>query len=86
MLLIQESVIIWIITIAFIVLAYICILNDYTGELPWLAVMVSFPWAAYGVSQAFYYKKSLAENTKGGIIYQKMLQDYSNESSEEEDE
>lgn len=68
-LLVQESVLIWIITIAFIVLAFVCVHNQYFGELPWLAAMAGFPWTAYGVSQAFYYKKSTAENTKGGIKY-----------------
>lgn len=68
-LLIQESILIWVMTIAFIGLAYICIINQYFGELPWLAAMVGFPWTAYGVSQACYYKKSEKENTQGGIVY-----------------
>ena len=76
-LLIQESILIWIITLAFIGLAYICILKDYTGSLPWLAAMVGFPWAAYGVSQAYYYKKSLAENTKDGIKFETTMAGYS---------
>mgnify|MGYP003303378691 CR=1 FL=1 len=58
LLLIQESVLIWIISLSFIVLAFYCISLGYTGTLPWLAAMVSFPWAAYGVSQMFYYRKS----------------------------
>lgn len=57
-LLIQESILIWIMTICFLVLAFICISKDYLGELPWLTAMVTLPWAAYGVSQAFYYKKA----------------------------
>lgn len=68
-LLVQESVLIWIMTIAFIALAFICVFNGYLGTLPWLAAMVSFPWGAYGMSQAFYYNKSKAENTQGGIVY-----------------
>lgn len=68
-LLIQESALIWIITVSCIVLAFICVKNQYFGELPWLAAMCGFPWTAYGVSQAFYYKKATAENTKGGIKY-----------------
>ena len=68
-LLIQESILIWVMTIAFIGLAYICIVNQYFGELPWLAAMVGFPWTAYGVSQACYYKKSEKENTQGGIVH-----------------
>jgi hypothetical protein len=49
-LLIQESILIWIMSLAFVALAYICIMNDYIGELPWLTAMVGFPWTAYGVS------------------------------------
>ena len=69
LLLIQESILIWIMTIAFIILAFICVANQYFGELPWLSVMVGLPWTAYGASQAFYYNKSKAENTAGGIVY-----------------
>ena len=58
---------------AFIVLAFICVANQYFGELPWLSVMVGLPWTAYGVSQAFYYKKSLVENSAGGIKYETVL-------------
>ena len=72
-LLIQESILIWIITIAFIGLAYMCILLGYLGSLPWLTAMVSLPWGAYGVSQAFYYKKSQAENTKNGVKYESVI-------------
>ena len=61
LLLIQESILIWIITLSFIVLAFVCISNGFFGELPWLATMVAFPWTAYGVSQACYYKKSEKE-------------------------
>ena len=79
LLLIQESILIWIITLAFIGLAYICILKDFTGSLPWLAAMVSFPWAAYAVSQMYYYKKSLAENTKDGIKFETTMANISTE-------
>lgn len=74
-LLIQESILIWITTIALIVLAFICIIQGYEGELPWLAVMVGLPWSAYGVSQACYYKKSRIENSEGGIVFASALQD-----------
>lgn len=71
-LLIQESLLIWFISVSFIILAFLCVINGYLGTLPWLAAMVSFPWAAYGVSQAFYYRKSQAENTKA-VLYMKPL-------------
>lgn len=72
-LLIQESVLIWIMTIAFIVLAFFCVMNGFFGELPWLAAMVAFPWTAYGVSQGFYYRKAMKENTKDGIKFETAL-------------
>jgi hypothetical protein len=37
--------------------------------------MASCPWAAYGASQAFYYKKAEKENTKGGIKYDTVMLD-----------
>lgn len=74
-LLIQESILIWFMTFFFMYLAYICIQNQYVGELPWLAAMVGFPWTAYGVSQMYYYKKSMKENSKNGIKYEAVMAD-----------
>lgn len=74
-LLIQESALIWIMTLCFIGLAALCIIKDYVGSLPWLTAMVSLPWTAYGVSQCFYYNKSKAENTKDGIKYETVMTD-----------
>lgn len=68
-LLIQESILIWVITISFLVLAFFCVINQYFGELPWITAMASLPWCAYSVSQACYYKKSEKENISGGITY-----------------
>lgn len=72
-LLIQESVLIWITTLSCIALAFVCVFNGYLGTLPWLSAMVGLPWTAYGVSQACYYNKSKAENTVGGIKYHSVL-------------
>lgn len=74
-LLVQESILLWITTIALIILAFICIFNDFTGELPWIGAMTAFPWSAYAVSQMYYYKKSCKENTKGGIKYESVMAD-----------
>ena len=74
-LLIQESILIWIITISFLVLAFICVFNGFFGELPWLTAIVGFPWTAYGISQAYYYKKSMKENTKDGIVYDQAMRE-----------
>lgn len=69
----QESTLIWIMSLSFIILAFYCIAKGFTGSLPWLSSMVGFPWTAYGVSQAFYYNKSKAENTSGGIKHESVL-------------
>ena len=69
-LLIQESILIWITTIAFIVLAFVCVFTGYLGPLPWVAVMITAAWGAYAVSQAAYYGKSKAENIAGGLVYE----------------
>lgn len=84
-LLIQESILIWIISIAFIILAFYCVMFGYIGDLPWLTTMVTFPWGAYGVSQAFYYKKSERENTRGGIKFESMMNDYESRANENEE-
>lgn len=81
-LLVQESAMIWVITFSFIVMAFICISNGYFGELPWLAVLCSCAWAAYGVSQACYYNKSKAENTQGGIKYDTVMAQLKAEAEE----
>ena len=71
----QESALIWIMSLSFIVLAFYCIYEGFTGSLPWLAAMVGFPWTAYGVSQAMYYRKSMKENTAGGIKYDSIMEE-----------
>ena len=84
LLLVQESVLIWIITLSFIALAFVCITNQYFGELPWLAAMCAFPWTAYGVSQGFYYKKAEKENTQGGLKYDITMKEYDMPPADEE--
>lgn len=75
-LLLQESMLVWIVTIAFIILAFVCISNQYFGELPWITAMATAPWGAYAVGQGFYYRKAEKENTKGGIKYETVMADY----------
>ena len=82
----QESALIWIVTISCIILAFYCIHNQYFGELPWITAMCGFPWSAYGVSQACYYRKAQKENTKGGIVYDTTLHGLGSESYETSEE
>lgn len=84
-LLIQESILIWIMSLTFLILAFYCIYMGYVGSLPWLAAMVGFPWTAYGVSQAFYYRKAMAENTKDGIKFESVLQESKQIASQYQD-
>ena len=72
-LLIQESVLIWIMSLTFLILAFVCIYQGYVGSLPWLSSMVAFPWTAYGASQAFYYRKSTVENSKDGVRFESVM-------------
>lgn len=81
-LLIQESILIWIITMAFIGLALLCIEKDYIGELSWFNVIVGCSWGAYGVSQACYYHKSSKENQAGGIVHDLALMEQTQEPEE----
>jgi len=80
----QESALIWIISISFIVLAFVCVKNAYFGELPWLTAMVGLPWTAYAVSQAFYYRKAMKENTKDGIKYETTMEELRQELQQEQ--
>lgn len=83
-LLIQESMLIWIMTLALITLAFICVFNQAYAELPWLTAMVALPWTAYGVSQAYYYKKAAKENTTGGIKYETVMAELEEEETSAE--
>jgi len=69
-LLMQESVLIWIITLSYITLAFYCVHEGFSASLPWLTALPTVAWGAYGVSQNAYYKKSAAENTKDGIVFE----------------
>lgn len=82
----QESILIWVITISFIVLAFVCVKNSYFGELPWLTAMVGLPWTAYAVSQAFYYRKAMKENMKDGIKYDTTMAELEQDLTQEQTE
>lgn len=85
-LLFQESLLIWIVTIGFFIMSFICIQNQYFGELPWLTAMAACPWTAYAVSQGFYYHKAEKENTKGGIKYDTVMRQFDIDPDVSEDD
>lgn len=80
-LLIQESFLIWIITFAYIILAFVCVLKGFSGSLPWLSVIPGLAWGAYGVSQACYYSKAKAENTAQGIKFETVMANLKQENN-----
>ena len=67
-------------------MAFYSVFSGYEGELPFLSTMVGLPWTAYGVSAAYYYKKSMKENTVGGVVYDKALKDRETEDVIEEED
>ena len=70
-LLVQESVLIWILTFSFIGLAYLCVRTGYTGTLLAVRHPDGGRGGLTGVSQGrMYYKKSEKENTAGGIVFE----------------
>ena len=64
LIIIQESILVWISTLFLLFLAYKSVLTGYIGSLPYLTTLVGAIWAAYGVSVGFYYNKAKAENLK----------------------
>lgn len=82
-LLIQESVLIWITTLAFSFLAFYCVWMGFLSSLPWVSSIVVAAWGAYGVSQAFYYNKAKAENTVNGIKYETALRSLGETANDE---
>lgn len=61
LLIIFETLIVAYLTYEGVSMAKMCILNSFSGSLPWVATMVTSAWAAYGVSAAKYYSKGQAE-------------------------
>lgn len=74
LLIIYETILVAIITVGGLWLAYEAIINQLDATLPWITAAVTAAWAAYGFSAKYYYSKALAENTRGGITYDKAFE------------
>lgn len=57
------------VTFATLYLCYICITMNYTGSLPFLSALIGLQEVALGYVCGEYMKKSKAENTVGGVVY-----------------
>ena len=69
-----ETALVAVMTIGGLFLAYLAITNQMDSSLPWIVTSTTTSWAAYGFSAKYYYAKALAENTKGGITYDKAFE------------
>lgn len=54
---------------AVLYLCYLCIKSNYTGSLPALSALAGLEEASITIILAFYFNKSKAENTSGGIVH-----------------
>ncbi|MBQ8264300.1 MAG: hypothetical protein IJY96_05960 [Oscillospiraceae bacterium] len=61
----------WIVTLAALALAYVCVFRGYVGALPWVGSMVGLPWAAHGTVCAFYMNMAKSDHREGGITFEK---------------
>ena len=62
----------WVVTVGGLLLAFCCIIFNYTSSLPWISAMVGLPWSAHAAICSFYMVKSKAENTDAegnGIVF-----------------
>lgn len=80
----QESILVWIVTLVVLCLSFLCVLRDSSNSLPWLTTLITVVWTAYGASQAFYYNKAKAENTKNGVKYETVLAELTTNNNKEE--
>ncbi len=60
----------WIVTLGGLILAGVCIYNNYTGSLAWVTAMVSLPWTAHGVVCTAYLNMAKSDHSEGGITYE----------------
>ena len=56
-------------------LCYLSIKLQFSGSLPYLTTLIGALQAATGYVLGHYFKKSTAENTKGGITYDAAMKD-----------
>ena len=68
-LILDIRILLWIVTIAAIVLAFLCVIYGYIGSLPWIATLVGLPWSAHGIVCSFYLNMAKSDHRKGGITY-----------------
>lgn len=61
------------VTLVTLFLCYKCIVLNYGGSLPFLSALIGLQEVSLGYICGEYMKKSKAENTTGGIVYENSL-------------
>ena len=65
----SDNAILWYMCVAYTALAAYSIYKNFTGSLPWLTGGLGLAFAAWATIQSFVIKKSVRQNTAGGITY-----------------
>ena len=79
-LILDIRILLWIVTIAAIALAFLCIIYGYIGSLPWIATLVGLPWRAHGIVCSFYLNMAKSDHKQGGITYDMAMKSIENAS------
>lgn len=79
-LILDIRILLWIVTIAAIVLAFLCVVYGYIGSLPWIATLVGLPWSAHGVVCSCYLNMAKSDHREGGITYDMAMKSIENAS------
>lgn len=77
-LILDIRILLWMVTVAAIVLAFLCVIYGYIGSLPWIATLVGLPWSAHGVVCSFYLNMAKSDHKQGGITYDMAMQSIEN--------
>lgn len=71
----------WVVTVASLVLAFYCVRLGYLGTLPWIAGMVSAAWASHGAVCSFYLNMAKSDHSQGGITFEQAMRQYTSEDT-----
>ena len=79
-LILDIRILLWVVTIAAIALAFLCVVYGYIGSLPWIATLVGLPWSAHGVVCSCYLNMAKSDHREGGITYDMAMKSIENAS------
>lgn len=74
-LILDIRLLLWIVTLAGIVLAFYTINLGYLGTLPWISALVGLPWTAHGVVCSCYLNMAKSDHSQGGITFETAMRE-----------